>query len=257
MERGEEGFKTTAEITGTYFKAILAALLIAWTVRFFGIEAYRIPNSAMSPTLLPGDTVFVTKWDYSIKLPLLSGTQLFQRMPERGDIVVFETRGRASRETVKRVIGAPGDRIQIRQGEILLNGSRISDATLQKCGVEKLPPSKKAERATSHGVCLERPLLPDRPEVTLGAQEFFVAPDLRSEASLLPPPHGSTKWTDEWERKDLAENAWGVIQQEQLLGQARWLWLSIIPPQEKPDAGWTSRIRWNRMLRRIDSIGRS
>jgi hypothetical protein len=100
----------------------------------------------------------------------------------------------------------------------------------------------------------------DRAETLLKEDELFVAPDLRSETALLPPPpslNSGEAQTGEWERRDLAHHAWGVIHQDQLRGKARWLWISISPPQEKLEAGWTSRIRWNRMLRRIDSPGRS
>jgi len=238
----------------TYAKAIFAALLIAWAVRSCGIEAYRIPNSAMSPTLLPGDTVFVTKWDYQISIPFSESIKLLPRLPQRGDVVVFETRGRFPRETIKRVIGIPGDRILVRKGELFLNGARISDATIHQCGTETLPASVSGGPSLRHELCLEAPLLNERTEVTLKENELFVAPDLRSETALLPPPQGTS---EEWERRELASHSWGVIQQNQLLGRARWLWISVSPPQEKPDAGWTSRIRWNRMLRRIDSPGRS
>jgi signal peptidase I len=237
-----------------YIKAVLAALAVAWVVRQYGIEAYRIPNAAMGPTLLAGDTVFVTKWDYQIPV-LFSETQKIQTgSPERGEVVVFETRGRFPRDTIKRVIGIAGDRIMVKRGEIFLNGERISDATPQKCGNEKIPSSSAGKSAVTHNVCMEAPLLADREEVLIKENELFVAPDLRSETSLLPPPLGPA---EDWERKELALHAWGVIRQDQLLGRARWLWISVSPPQEKPNAGWTSRIRWNRILRGIDSPGRS
>ncbi len=250
-----------SEVALTYGKAILIALTIAWVVRNFGLEAYRIPNAAMSPTLVPGDTVFVTKFDYGIRIPGVDDATLFERTPSRGDLVVFETRGRTPRETIKRVLGLPGDRIQIRKGEILLNGARIADATDGKCGQEKLPSSESRTPSISHSLCLESPLLPDRPETLLKESELFVAPDLRSETALLPPPSRSEVGAEEadreaWVRKDLMEHAWGVIKNHQLRGRARWIWVSITPPQEKLDAGWTARIRWNRMLRGIDTLGR-
>jgi signal peptidase I len=240
----------------TYSKAILAALLIAWGVRTFIMEAYRIPNSGMSPALTPGDTVFVTKFDYAIRIPLTDDIRIFERDPGRGDLVVFLTGGRSSRETLKRVIGIPGDRIEVSNGAVRLNGKAISNVQPGKCGPEILPLVEAGTPAKTYPVCVEAPLLPERSEDVLKEGEFFVVPDLRSESALLSPPSFPTTAEDSskdaWQRQDQMEHAWGVIKHEQILGRARWIWLSITPPQEKPDAHWTARIRWNRMLQRIE-----
>jgi signal peptidase I len=243
-----------SEVLFTYAKAIVAALLIAWFVRTFVVEAYRIPNSGMSPALVPGDTAFVTKFDYSIRLPGIEGALFLERLPQRGDLVVFITQGRNPRETLKRVIAIQDDRIAVKNGVILLNDKPTSTIEQGKCGTETLEVSEGSQ--ASFTVCRESPLLPDREPVVLAAGEVFVAPDLRSQSGLLPPPALQTPGEDShenaWQRTDLIENAWGVIKSSQLLGRARWIWLSITPLQEKPDAGWTERIRWNRMLRGID-----
>ena len=243
-----------SEVLFTYAKAIVAALLIAWFVRTFVVEAYRIPNSGMSPALVPGDTAFVTKFDYSIRLPGIEGARFLERTPKRGDLVVFLTQGRNPRETLKRVIGVEGDKIAVKNGVILLNDKPTSTVEQGKCGNETLIVAEGTN--ASFTICRESPLLPERESVVLEAGELFVAPDLRSQSGLLPPPTLQTPGEDShenaWQRADLIENAWGVIKSNQLLGRARWIWLSITPLQEKPEAGWTERIRWNRMLRGID-----
>ena len=251
--------RSSSEVLFTYAKAIIAALLIAWSVRFFLLEAYRIPNSGMSPALVPGDTAFVTKFDYAIRIPGLEDVRLWERTPNRGELAVFLTEGRSPRETLKRVIGIPGDQISVRNGQILLNQQPLSSVEAGKCGTETLPPSGSDQPALTHTICLESPYLPDRAPVVLKENEIFVAPDLRSESALLPPTSvlgsGGTPDQNAWQRQDQMENAWGVIRTSQLLGRARWIWISITPPQEKPEAGWTARIRWHRMLRGIESIG--
>jgi|GEM_PF-1301982 len=246
--------RPASEVLFTYAKAVFAALVIAWFVRTFVVEAYRIPNSGMSPALVPGDTAFVTKFDYSVRLPGIEGARFLERSPGRGDLVVFLTQGRNPRETLKRVIAVGGDRIAVKDGVLLLNGKPTSTVEQGKCGTETLPGSP--DEARSFTVCRESPPLPDREPVDLGQGEIFVAPDLRSQSGLLPPPalqgQGEDAQENAWQRADLIENAWGVIKASQLLGRARWIWLSITPLQEKPEAGWTERIRWNRMLRGID-----
>ncbi|MBI3535318.1 MAG: signal peptidase I, partial [Deltaproteobacteria bacterium] len=72
-----------------YGIAIGLAILLALFIRAFIIEAYRIPVSAMRPTLESGDTVFATKWDYGIRLPL-SGKKIFTgKLPHHGELVLF------------------------------------------------------------------------------------------------------------------------------------------------------------------------
>jgi signal peptidase I len=251
--------RTSSEVLFTYAKAIIAALLIAWGVRYFLLEAYRIPNSGMSPALVPGDTAFVTKFDFAFRFPGLEGVRIWERTPKRGDLIVFLTGGRSPRETLKRVIGVPGDQISVQRGRLLLNQQDLSSVESGKCGPESLPSVDSAKPRPPHTICVESPLLPDRPPVVLKENEVFVAPDLRSESALLPPTSsqatGGAPDQNAWQRQDQMENAWGVIRTSQVLGRARWIWISITPPQEKPEAGWTSRIRWNRMLRGIESIG--
>ncbi len=105
-----------------YFESIIFALIIALIVRTFVVQAFKIPSGSMENTLAIGDYILVNKFIYGIEIPF-TGRHLFPlRNPRRGDIAVFEYPEDPSRDFVKRVIGLPGDRIQVIDKKVFVNG---------------------------------------------------------------------------------------------------------------------------------------
>jgi signal peptidase I len=90
------------------------------------VQAYKMPASSMVPTLLVGDHFLVSKFIYGIKIPLVDG-KLFVRSPDRGDIIVFVYPRDKTKDFIKRVIGLPGEKIQIVGKEILVNDVPMED----------------------------------------------------------------------------------------------------------------------------------
>jgi len=111
-----------------YIEAIILAILIAFFIRTFVIQAYKIPSGSMKPTLLIGDHILVSKFNYGIRLPLIRSNLIPIGTPQRGDIVVFIYPEDRSKDFIKRMIGLPGDTIEVRDKKILLNGSPWNDA---------------------------------------------------------------------------------------------------------------------------------
>ncbi len=112
-------------------KSILIAIFIALVIRSFIFEPFNIPSGSMKPNLLVGDFIFVSKYSYGFSrhslpfsIPLISG-KIFSNIPERGDVVVFKTPENNRTDYIKRVIGLPGDKIEIKNGIIFINGSEI------------------------------------------------------------------------------------------------------------------------------------
>jgi len=112
-------------------KTIVYALLIALVIRTFLFQPFNIPSGSMKPTLLVGDYVFVEKFAYGYSrysfpwgLAPLSG-RVFGSMPRRGDVVVFKDPPHPSEDFIKRVIGLPGDRIQMQDGVLYVNGRAV------------------------------------------------------------------------------------------------------------------------------------
>lgn len=105
-----------------YVEAIFVAVGVALLLRAFVIEAFKIPSPSMVPTLRIGDHIFVNKFKYGFMIPL-TNIKIFQwNAPQRGDVIVFRFPEDLSKDYIKRVIGIPGDEIEIRDDIIYING---------------------------------------------------------------------------------------------------------------------------------------
>lgn len=112
-------------------KTVVYAVLIALVVRTFAYEPFSIPSGSMIPTLLVGDYLFVSKFSYGysryslpLGLPLLSG-RVMDTPPERGDVVVFKLPTDNATDYIKRIIGLPGDHIQLIRGILHINDKPV------------------------------------------------------------------------------------------------------------------------------------
>lgn len=116
---------------GETVSVIVQALLLALVIRTLLFQPFSIPSGSMRPTLLEGDYLFVTKWAYGYSKhslpfspPLFEG-RIWGSEPERGDVVVFKFPPDPSLDYIKRVIGMPGDTVQMREGQLFLNGEAV------------------------------------------------------------------------------------------------------------------------------------
>ncbi len=127
-------------------KILVYAVLIAVTVRTFAFEPFNIPSGSMIPTLLVGDYLFVSKFAYGysrfslpLGLPLIPG-RIFAKEPERGDIVVFKLPKDNKTDYIKRVIGLPGDHIQVKDSILYINGQAVPRRQIANYTPEEGPP---------------------------------------------------------------------------------------------------------------------
>jgi signal peptidase I len=110
-----------------YAEALAVAFLLALFIRTFIVQAFKIPSGSMLPTLQIGDHILVNKFRYGIRLPILGQRVLKFVDPRRGDIIVFVYPVDPHKDFIKRVIGQPGDSVEIRHKQIYVNGEKIED----------------------------------------------------------------------------------------------------------------------------------
>ncbi|KJJ84996.1 signal peptidase I [Candidatus Omnitrophus magneticus] len=115
-----------------WIKPIIIAAILALFIRTFIIQPFKIPSSSMYPTLRPGDRIFVSKFLYGARVPLLNLKFPEVREPKTGDIVVFLSHVEKKKYLVKRYIARGPDTIQIKDGDIYVSGNRITQAPFNK-----------------------------------------------------------------------------------------------------------------------------
>ncbi len=131
-KKSVRGCKPSAQIgwSATGPKPCSSLRILALIIRTFVVQAFKIPSGSMEDTLLIGDHLLVNKFIYGLQIPGVDGRFLTIREPQRGDIVVFEfpeDRGKSfwsRRDFIKRVIGLPGDTVEVRNKQVLVNGER-------------------------------------------------------------------------------------------------------------------------------------
>jgi signal peptidase I len=252
--------------TSETFRFLLKLAVVVLILRSFIFAPFSIPSESMLPRLLIGDYLFVSKWNYGYSrwslpagVPLIPG-RIFGSTPTRGDVVVFRAPEVLDHDVIKRVIGLPGETVQMRQGTVYLNGKaipklRIADFTIpltanfnaEKCGApyvdvvanvqicryprfrETLPGGRTYE-------VLDQAELPDRDDTglyTIPAGHIFVMGDNRDDSgdSRFPAPNGMGYVP--------LENVEGkaVVNFFSTDGDAEWL---------KPWT-WVSAARWSRI----------
>ena len=233
-------------------KVVIQALLIAVVVRTVLFQPFNIPSGSLVPTLLVGDYLFTSKYSYGYSKhsmpfspPLFSG-RVWGSEPKRGDIAVFKLPKDNSTDYIKRVIGLPGDKIQVVEGVLQINGKAVqreriadyetSDAFGRTIAVPQY--QETLPNGVSHRIIErdgDRGYWDNTYVYTVPAGHFFMMGDNRD---------NSTDSRD--------ESSVGFVPFENLVGRAEIIFFSI---DENASAWkiweWPWTVRWNRLLRPI------
>ena len=127
----KEGEEVPEPVLVDYSRSLFPVLFFVLILRSFLAEPFRIPSESMMPNLLVGDFILVNKYDYGLRLPVLNKKILKVGEPKRGDVVVFRYPGRDSEDPqkgtdyIKRVIGLPGDVVEVSEDQVAINGVKV------------------------------------------------------------------------------------------------------------------------------------
>jgi len=239
---------------GEFVRTIVCAIIIAMVIRTFAFEPFNIPSPSMVPTLLVGDYLFVSKYTYGYGdygtfwgVAPFSGRILEQTQPHRGDVIVFKWPGDNSTDYIKRLIGLPGDRVQMKEGILYINGQPVPRAELPALELEPGEP-------VDANVVDYKERLPDGPEHTIRKVEGDHNP-LDSTQEFVVPEHHYFFMGDNRDNSadSRAPNGHvGYVAEENLVGKAQVIFFSLSDDTSFWQFWkWPRSIRWDRLFRKI------
>lgn len=230
--------------SGGFWEAIRTALwaaAIALVVRTVAYEPFNIPSGSMKPTLLIGDYLFVSKYSFGyskhslpFSLPLIPG-RIFSSNPERGDVVVFKLPSDNKTDYIKRIIGLPGDEIQVLGGILHINGEPVERRRVDNPGRREMRFIETLPNGREHYIY----------EVS------DQAPNDNTKVYKVPEGHFFGMGDNRDNSRDSRYREVGFIPMENLVGRAEFLFFSI-------DGSvwdiwkWPATIRFSRIFDGID-----
>ena len=210
-----------------YTEAIIVAMVLAFAIRVFVVQAFKIPSGSMIPTLLIGDHILVSKLSYGIQWPGECHTKMaippmtcyttrnlvtFDP-PQRGDVIVFRYPEDEDKDFIKRIVGIPGDVVQIRNKTVYVNGAVVPDQVY----------TQRVDPGVIDGAINPRD---NYGPVTVPERSYLVMGDNRDQS--------------------LDSRFWGFVREEKIKGRALriyWSWSG--------QGSWQEWVRWDRIGKAI------
>jgi signal peptidase I len=201
-----------------YFESICVAVILAFFVRTFVVQAFKIPTGSMEPNLLIGDHLLVNKFVFGPTQTSIEKMLLPVDPIRRGDIVVFKYPDDPSRDFIKRVIGLPGDTIEMRNKKVYVNGTPLDEPYAHFLE----PPDDGSSGAPDIDPGDLRQAFP---LMTVPADKYFMMGDNRDNSQ-------DSRW-------------WGFLRRDYVKGKALFVYFSF------GEGGGVANVRWSRLLHQI------
>jgi len=203
-----------------YFESIVVAVILALFIRTFVVQAFKIPTGSMEPNLLVGDHLLVNKFVFAPTASSLERMLLPMRQIRRGDVIVFKFPEDPERDFIKRVIGLPGDTVELRHRQVVVNGS-----PLQEPYAHYLFPVSENETESFDVRARYGP-------VTVPESHYFMMGDNRDNSQ--------------------DSRYWGFLPAHYIKGRALTIYWSFeANPGDNPITGLFTGTRWSRILHQI------
>lgn len=181
-----------------YGEALFVALILALVIRTFVVQAFKIPSESMVKTLLVGDHLLASKFSYGIKIPF-THTYIYKgEDPVKGDIIIFEYPNDPSVDYIKRIVGTPGDTIEVRNKQLFRNGEPVKESFVRFTEPDRIQPVRD-----NFG------------PVTVPADKYFVMGDNRDNSM-------DSRFWGFVDRSAIRAKAWRIYWSWGGLGDIRW-----------------------------------
>jgi signal peptidase I len=232
---------------GETIRVIFHALIIALVIRTVLFQPFNIPSGSMKATLLVGDYLFVSKYSYGyshfslpFSPPIFSG-RIFGSGPERGDVVVFRLPKDTSTDYIKRVIGLPGDKIQVIDGIVNINGTPVKHERapdfIETEEVAQATPVKRWRETLPNGVSyyaldlVDNGFADNTQVYTVPPGEYFMMGDNRDNST------------------DSRFSQVGTVPLENIIGRAQLIFFSVYEGEHAWEFWrWPISVRWGRLF---------
>lgn len=249
--KGNENFI----ITWAYdFWPVLAVVLV---LRSFFFEPFNIPSDSMVPTLETGDYILVNKYQYGIRLPITNTKVLDIGEPQRGDVAVFRYPENPKISYIKRIIGLPGDHIEFDNGQLIINGQKISQVTTEFSREKDILDTPKSIYYTeTMGEHQHLVRILEGQNTLVGAFNYaqkkedlpFVARDndrfIKSNGQSWEVTVPKGKYFAMGDNRDQSADSrfWGFVPEENLTGHAIYVWMHKEPGLNFPSFSRNGKI---------------